>query len=469
MANVVVEPELLRVYECDALAALKALPQLVVLPETTSQVQAVVKLCQQHQVPIVPRGAGTGLTGGSLSVPGGIMLVLTKMQRVLVVDANNRTAWVQAGTRNLAISEAAKPYGLYYAPDPSSQIACSIGGNIAQNSGGVHCLKYGLTVHNVLQIKLVTATGELLAIGGNGLDAPGLDVLAVCVGSEGLLGIVVEVLVRLLPIPPCTHVLLAAFNSIATAGAAVAAIIAGGLIPAGLELMDNAAICVTNDFVNAGYPTEAAAILLCELDGLPEQVAADMATASQILAQQGAVTIRQAQDDNERKRFWAGRKAAFPAVGRIAANYYCMDGTIPRQHLAAVLENINQLAANIGLAVVNVFHAGDGNLHPLILYDARVAGDYDKAEQLGGQILQLCVAMGGTITGEHGVGLEKINHMCVQFSAMELQQFRRLKLAFDANDLLNPGKAIPSLHRCAEFGRLHVAHGQLPHPELERF
>lgn len=467
--NVIADPESLRVYECDALLALRALPQLVVLPETTEQVQALLRLCHTQGVPVVARGAGTGLAGGALPVADGIVLGLSKMQQIIKIDPNNRTARVQPGVRNLAISEAAKVYGLYYAPDPSSQIACTIGGNIAENSGGVHCLKYGLTVHNVVQIKLVTLTGELLTLGGSGLDAPGYDLLAVTIGSEGLLGVVVEATLRLLPSQPCTQVLLAAFDSIEQAGNAVAAIIAGGLVPAGLELMDNAAIRVTDAFVHANYPIEAEAILLCELDGLSEQVATDAAKALTILQTNGAVEIRTARDAQERKLFWAGRKAAFPAVGRIAADYYCMDGTIPRKHLAQVLTQINRMAGKLDLKVVNVFHAGDGNLHPLILYDARNPGEYAKAEQLGGQILELCVAVGGTITGEHGVGIEKLNQMCVQFSSAELQQFQRLKAAFDPANLLNPGKAIPTLHRCAEFGQMHVHHGQLPHPELERF
>ncbi len=467
--NVISDPERLKVYECDALVALRVMPQLVVLPETVEQVQALLKLCHHHGVPVVARGAGTGLTGGSISVENGIVLGLSKMNNILALDPDNRTARVQAGVRNLAISEAAKIHGLYYAPDPSSQIACTIGGNLAQNSGGVHCLKYGLTVHNVLQIKLVTMTGELLTLGGSGLDAPGYDLLAVTIGSEGLLGIVVEATVRLLPIQPCIQVLLAAFENIEQAGTAVAAIIAGGLIPAGLELMDNAAIRVTEAFVHAGYPVDAGAILLCELDGPEAQVEADRQKAEQILKTHGAVEIRLAEAAEQRKLFWAGRKAAFPAVGRIAADYYCMDGTIPRKHLAGVLTRINQLAEALGLRVVNVFHAGDGNLHPLILYDMSIPGDYDKAELLGGQILELCVEVGGTITGEHGVGLEKLKHMCVQFSALELEQFHRLKQAFDPKQLLNPGKAIPTLHRCAEFGHMHVHQGQLPFPDLERF
>ena len=467
--NVIVDPESLRVYECDALVALRTLPPLVALPETVEQIQALMRLCYQHNVPVVARGAGTGLAGGAMPVANGILLGLSKMQQILAIDPRNRTARVQPGVRNLAISEAAKPYGLYYAPDPSSQIACTIGGNIAENSGGVHCLKYGLTVHNVLQVKLVTIEGELLTLGGNGFDASGYDLLAVAIGSEGLLGIVVEATVRLLPIQPYTQVLLAAFDSIEQAGDAVAAVIAGRLVPTGLELMDNAAIRVTDAFVHANYPVEAEAILLCELDGLSEQVEADVNKAKSILQANGAIEIRTAKDDKERKLFWAGRKAAFPAVGRISADYYCMDGTIPRKHLAKVLTQISQYASDLGLKVVNVFHAGDGNLHPLILYDASKPGEYERAEQLGGQILELCVAVGGTITGEHGVGMEKLNQMCVQFSTTELQQFERLKTAFDSKNLLNPGKVIPSLHRCAEFGQMHVHKGQLPFPELERF
>ena len=467
--NVIADQVSLRVYECDALSAYRQLPELVVLPETVEQVQAVLKLCATHKIPVVARGAGTGLAGGALPVDGGIVLGLSKMNRILAIDPANLSATLQPGVRNLAISEAAKPYGLYYAPDPSSQIACSIGGNVAENAGGVHCLKYGLTVHNVLRLKLVTMDGELFSLGGSGLDAPGYDLLALAIGSEGLLGVVVEITVRLLPLQSRTQVLLAAFASVEQAGAAVAAIIAGGLLPAGLELMDNAAIQATEAFVHAGYPVDAAAILLCELDGMPEQVAADSARAESILQGNGATEIRKAGDESRRKRFWAGRKAAFPAVGRIASDYYCMDGTIPRKHLAFVLKQIAELADHYQLAVVNVFHAGDGNLHPLILYDGNRQDDFQKAEALGGKILELCVAVGGAITGEHGVGVEKIGQMCVQFQAAELQQFYRLKQAFDPLGLLNPGKAIPTLHRCAEFGRMHVHQGQLPHPELERF
>lgn len=467
--NVISDQASLRVYECDALSAYRNLPDLVVLPETVEQVQSVLRLCSDNNIPVVTRGAGTGLAGGALPVNGGIVLGLSKMNRILAIDPVNRTATLQPGVRNLAISEAAKAYGLYYAPDPSSQIACSIGGNVAENAGGVHCLKYGLTVHNVLQIKLATIDGQLLTLGGLGLDAPGYDLLAVAIGSEGLLGVVVEVTVRLLPLQPQTLVLLAAFASIEQAGAAVSAIIAEGVLPSGLELMDNDAIRATEAFVNAGYPVDAAAILLCELDGLPEQVEADSARAEAILEGNGAVEIRKASDESQRKKFWAGRKAAFPAVGRIASDYYCMDGTIPRKYLAAVLKRIAELGAQYHLRVVNVFHAGDGNLHPLILYDASQPGDFEKAEALGGKILELCIDVGGTITGEHGVGTEKLNQMCVQFQPGELQQFHSLKQAFDPYGLLNPGKAIPTLHRCAELGRMHVHNGQIPHPELERF
>ncbi len=469
MDNVIADPARLRVYECDALSAYRQLPELVVLPETTEQVQAILQLCAAQQVPVVARGAGTGLAGGAMPVSGGIVLGLSKMQQILALDPLNRTATLQPGVRNLAISEAARAYGLYYAPDPSSQIACSIGGNIAENAGGVHCLKYGLTVHNVLQIKLVTMDGTLLTLGGSGLDSPGYDLLALAIGSEGLLGVVVEISVRLLPLQPVTQVLLAAFSSIEQAGAAVAAIIADGLLPAGLELMDNAAIRATEAFVNAGYPLEAAAIVLCELDGLAEQVSADMQRLQALLQAHQASEIRIASDASQRQRFWAGRKSAFPAVGRIASDYYCMDGTIPRKHLASVLQQISAMADRFQLQVVNVFHAGDGNLHPLILYDGSQAGDFAKAEALGAEILELCVAVGGTITGEHGVGIEKLGQMCVQFQAAELQQFLRLKRAFDPQGLLNPGKAIPTPHRCAELGRMHVHHGQLPHPQLERF
>lgn len=458
-----------RPYECDGLSAYRQLPGVVVLPDTVEQVQAILKLCHRYKTPVVPRGAGTGLSGGALPLAQGVLLSLTKFNRILALDPVNRTATVEPGVRNLAISEAVAGYGLYYAPDPSSQIACTIGGNVAENSGGVHCLKYGLTVHNVLGLKVLTLAGDLLEIGGQCLDSPGYDLLALITGSEGLLGVVVEVTIKLLPKPPYAQVLLAAFDRIESAGAACAAIIACGILPAGLELMDRAATCAVEDFVHAGYPLEAEAILLCELDGIREEVEAEIPRLQTVLGSSGATEIRLAHDEAERRRFWAGRKAAFPAVGRIAADYYCMDGTIPRRHLAQVLSRIGQLSSEYGLPVVNVFHAGDGNLHPLICYDANVPGELDKAEALGGKILELCVEVGGTVTGEHGVGVEKLNQMCVQFNALELSQFHAVKRAFDPQGLLNPGKAIPTLHRCAEWGAMHVHHGRLPFPELERF
>jgi glycolate oxidase len=467
--NILSDPEEMKAYECDALSAYKVMPWLVLMPVTVEEVQQLLQLCQRYKIPVVARGAGTGLSGGALPVSNGVLLSMAKFNRILVIDQDNRIARVQPGVRNLAVSDAAAPYGLYYAPDPSSQIACTIGGNVAENSGGVHCLKYGLTVHNVTGITFLTMAGELIELGSSALDSSGYDLLALFAGSEGLLGIIVEVTLRLLPSPETTATLLAVFNDIGQAGAAVAAIIAAGLLPAGLEMMDNPAIRATEAFIKAGYPVEAAAIVLCEFDGMAEQVSNDMALAQSVFAQSGAGEIRIAGNESERKLLWAGRKAAFPAVGRITPDYYCMDGTIPRKRLAEVLKGIAQLAGDCGLRVANVFHAGDGNLHPLILYDANKPGELEKAEALGGKILELCIAVGGTITGEHGVGMEKINQMCVQFSEAELIQFHAVKAAFDPDGLLNPGKAIPSLHRCAEFGGLHVHRGKMPFPDLERF
>ncbi|MFZ0254087.1 MAG: FAD-linked oxidase C-terminal domain-containing protein [Gammaproteobacteria bacterium] len=463
------EEEDLRPYECDGLSAYRQVPLVAVLPDTLQQVQQCLRVCREQRVPVVVRGAGTGLSGGALPLTDGVLLSLAKFNRILDVDPVARTARVEPGVRNLAISEAAVPFGLYYAPDPSSQIACTIGGNVAENSGGVHCLKYGLTVHNVLEVKMITSEGEILTLGGGALDAPGYDLLALLTGSEGLLGVIVEVTVKLLPKPECARVLLAAFHTVEAAGAAVAAIIANGIIPGGLEMMDNAAIRAAEDFVHAGYPTDAAAILLCEVDGSAAEVADQIAQVEAILSACGATQVRLSRSEAERTRFWAGRKNAFPAVGRISPDYYCMDGTIPRRELARVLSRTAELSKSYGLAVANVFHAGDGNLHPLILYDANRPGELERTEELGGKILELCVEVGGTITGEHGVGIEKLNQMCVQFSADELNQFHAVKHAFDPGGLLNPGKAIPTLHRCAEFGAMHVHHGQLPHPELERF
>ena len=458
-----------RPYECDGLSAYRRLPMLVALPETIEQVQAILKICSEAKLPVVARGAGTGLSGGALPLEEGLLLSLAKFNQILKIDADARTAVVQPGVRNLAISEAADPFGLYYAPDPSSQIACTIGGNVAENAGGVHCLKYGLTVHNIQQIKMVTIDGELITIGGSGLDSPGYDLLAIMTGSEGMLGVIVEITVKLLPKPERAQVLLAAFDDVVKAGAAVGNIISAGIIPAGLEMMDKLSIKAAEDFVHAGYPLDAEAILLCELDGTNEEVSVHISHVRDILKDSGAVEVRTAKDEQERLTFWKGRKAAFPAVGRLAPDYYCMDGTIPRKRLPEVLQAIHYMSEEYGLPVANVFHAGDGNLHPLILYDANKPGELERTEEFGGKILEFCVEVGGTITGEHGVGLEKINQMCVQFDSLELTQFHALKAAFDPEGLLNPGKAVPTLHRCAEFGAMHVHHGELPFPELERF
>jgi len=463
------QPEELRPYECDGLSAYRQLPLVVVIPETQEQLRAVLRLCSENSVPVVARGSGTGLSGGALPIADGVLLSLARFNRIIAIDSHNRTARVQPGVTNLSISTAAAAYGLYYAPDPSSQIACSIGGNVAENAGGVHCLKYGLTTHNIQALEVLTIDGEQLTIGSQALDAPGYDLLALMTGSEGLLGVITEVTVKLLPCPDVAQVVLAAFDSVDAAGAAVTATIASGIIPAGLELLDEPAIRAVEKFINTGYPKDAAAILLCELDGTREDVAAQVERVRQVFAQAGATAQKVSRDEQERQRFWAGRKAAFPAMGRLSPDYYCMDGTIPRKHLAHVLNRIGTLSDEYGLPICNVFHAGDGNLHPLILYDANQPGELERTEELGGRILELCVEVGGTITGEHGVGMEKINQMCVQFNSAELQQFHAIKQAFDPDSLLNPGKAIPTLHRCAEFGAMHVHHGELPHPELERF
>ncbi len=459
----------LRVYESDGLTAYRQPPKLVVLPETIDEIQAVMAICQQHGIPIVSRGAGTSLSGGALPHKDGIVLSLAKMNRLLSLDPLNRTARVQPGMRNLAISEAVRHLGLYYAPDPSSQIACTIGGNVAENAGGVHCLKYGLTVHNIAGLKVATMAGDLIDLGGDSLDSPGFDLLSLVVGSEGMLGIVVEVTVRLRPIPTCAKVVMGVFDSVKNAGESVAEIIGSGIIPAGIEMMDNPAICAAEDFVNAGYPKEAQAILLCELDGIKEEVDDQIRQVEAIFRVSGATESRVAKDEQERALFWSGRKAAFPAVGRISPDYYCIDGTIPRQSLGHVLTEINRLSAQYRLPVANVFHAGDGNLHPLILYDANVPGELQKTEALGSRILELCIEVGGTITGEHGVGAEKIGEMCVQFSDDERSQFHRVRNCFDPDSLLNPGKAIPTLARCAEHNAMHVHAGNLPFPELDRF
>jgi glycolate oxidase len=459
----------LRPFECDGLSAYRTTPMVVALPHTIEQVQRLLKFASTHKIPVVARGAGTGLSGGALPLEKGILLVMARFNKILQIDPDAGTARVQPGVRNLAISQAAAPYGLYYAPDPSSQIACSIGGNVAENAGGVHCLKYGLTVHNLLAVDILTMDGERLTLGSSALDSPGFDLLALFTGSEGMLGIIVEVTVKLIPKPQSAKVLLASFNDIEKAGAAVAKIIGAGIIPGGLEMMDNLALRAAEDFVHAGYPVDAEAILLCELDGAEADVEEDLARVAALLREAGAVHLHIAKDEAERQRLWAGRKNAFPAVGRLAPDYYCMDGTIPRRELPHVLRRIAELSDTYGLRVANVFHAGDGNMHPLILFDANVPEQMENADALGGKILELCIEVGGTITGEHGVGREKISQMCVQFSNDELELFHALKAAFDPERLLNPGKNIPTLNRCAEFGLMHVSHGQLPFPELERF
>ena len=459
----------LRAYESDGLSAYCQPPRLVLLPESIAQVQKVVAVCQQHAIPVVSRGAGTCLSGGALPHKDGIVLSLAKMNKMLVVDRPNRTATMQPGMRNLAISEAVEAFGLYYAPDPSSQIACTIGGNVAENAGGVHCLKYGVTLHNIMSLKVATIDGDLIDIGDHCLESPGFDLLPLLVGSEGMLGVVVEVTVKLLPIPRVAKVVMGIFDSVQKAGDSVAGIIGSGIIPAGIEMMDNLAIRATEDFVHAGYPLDAKAILLCELDGSEQDVDAQIRQVENFFRHQGATDTRVAHDAQQRALFWSGRKAAFPAVGRLSPDYYCIDGTIPRRALGQVLSAINTLSQQYQLRIANVFHAGDGNLHPLILYDASVAGELQKAEELGHRILQLCIAVGGTITGEHGVGVEKIGDMCVQFSDDERQQFHRIRHCFDAKSLLNPGKAIPTLARCAEHNAMHVHHGELPFPQLERF
>ena len=456
-------------YECDGLSAYRQSPMVVLLPDAVGQIEQIMAFCFEHQVPVVARGAGTGLSGGALPNQDGILLSLARFNNILAIDLDNQTARVQPGVTNLGISDAVRPHGLYYAPDPSSQIACSIGGNVAENSGGVHCLKYGLTVHNVMSVEVITVEGERMTLGSEALDAPGFDLLALFNGSEGMLGIIVEVTVKLLAIPEQATVLLAAFDDIEKAGRAVGEIIAAGVIPAGLEMMDRLSIKAAEDFVHANYPLDAEAILLCELDGDVRSVAAETAIVKNVLEQAGATEIRIAEDEAERALFWKGRKSAFPAVGRLAPDYYCMDGTIPRSQLPEVLNNMQAMSARYNLPVANVFHAGDGNLHPLILYDANNPGELKKAEDFGAEILRLCVEVGGTITGEHGVGVEKIDQMCNQFQTAELGQFHAIKAAFDQPGLLNPGKAVPTLHRCAELGAMHVHNGELPFPELDRF
>jgi glycolate oxidase len=467
--GVIVQADALRAYESDGLTAYRQVPLLVVLPEDTQQVAAILRWCHDNGVKVVPRGAGTSLSGGALPLADAILLGLSRLNRILEIDYEERLAIVQPGVANLAITRAVEGAGFYYAPDPSSQIACSIGGNVAENSGGVHCLKYGLTTNNVLGVELVTMAGEIVQIGGRTLESPGLDLLGVLVGSEGLLGVVTEVTVRILPSPEHARALLIGFETVEGAGKCVADIIAAGIIPAGMEMMDRPAIHAAEAFVKAGYPLDVDALLIVEIDG-PELECAYLGDLVQsIAAANGARSVRASRDESERLSFWAGRKAAFPAVGRLAPDYYCMDGTIPRRRLPEVLQRIAQLSERHGLGVANVFHAGDGNLHPLILYDANKPGELDRAEAFGADILRLCVEVGGVLTGEHGVGVEKRDLMPEMFSEIDLAHQQRVKCAFDPELLLNPGKVFPVLHHCAELGRMHVHHGQLPFADLPRF
>ncbi|WP_395668960.1 FAD-linked oxidase C-terminal domain-containing protein [Rhodoferax sp.] len=456
-------------YECDGLTAYRERPLVVALPETEAQVQAVLKTCYALKVPVVARGAGTGLSGGAMPHAMGVTLSLAKFNKILAVDPNSRTAVVQCGVRNLAISEAAAPYGLYYAPDPSSQIACTIGGNVAENSGGVHCLKYGLTLHNIQKVRGFTMDGEPITFGSDALDSPGYDLLSVVVGSEGMLAVTLEVTVKLVPKPQLARCIMASFDDIRKAGAAVAEVIAAGIIPAGLEMMDKPMTAAVEDFVHAGYDLNAEAILLCESDGTPEEVEEEIGRMGAVLTAAGATQIAVSNSEAERLRFWSGRKNAFPASGRISPDYMCMDSTIPRKRLADILLAIAEMEKKYQLRCANVFHAGDGNLHPLILFDANDPDQLRRCELFGAEILETSVAMGGTVTGEHGVGVEKLNSMCVQFSAEENAQMFALKAAFDTEGLLNPGKVIPTLQRCAEYGKELVRGGKLKHPDLPRF
>ena len=467
--SVLYNTEELKPYECDGLPVYRKVPLAVVLPASEPQVQSVLRLCRDVRVPVVARGAGTGLSGGAMPHDQGIVLSLAKFNRILSIDPLARTARVQPGVRNLAISQAAEAYGMYFAPDPSSQIACTIGGNVAENSGGVHCLKYGLTVHNILAMRAYTIDGDLLEIGGETLDAPGYDLLALVTGSEGMLCVTTEITVRLLPTPVKARAILAAFDRIEQAGQAVADVIAAGIIPGGMEIMDKAVTAAVEPYVQAGYPLDAEAILIVESDGTDEEVEEEIEKINAVLQRAGAAQLRVSHSEQERYKFWSGRKSAFPAIGRITPDYYCIDGTVPRKRLAEVLRGIGEMERKYGLRCANVFHAGDGNLHPLIMFDANKPQEIERTEAFAAEILELSVKVGGTITGEHGVGVEKINQMCVQFSAAEIQMFHGVKRAFDAPGLLNPGKAIPTLRRCAEYGRMHVHEGNLPHAELPRF
>jgi glycolate oxidase len=456
-------------YECDGLTAYREHPLVVALPETSDQVAAVLRECHRLQVPVVARGAGTGLSGGAMPHAMGVTLSLAKFNQIIKIDALARTATLQCGVRNLAISEAAAPYGLYYAPDPSSQIACTIGGNVAENSGGVHCLKYGLTLHNVLRVRGYTVSGEAVEFGSEALDCAGLDLMSVLVGSEGMLAVMLEVTVKLVPKPQLARCIMASFDDIARAGDAVANVIAAGIIPAGLEMMDKPMTAAVEDYVHAGYDLNAAAILLCESDGTPEEVEEEIGRMQAVLQRSGATRMEVSTSEAQRLKFWSGRKNAFPATGRLSSDYMCMDSTIPRKRLADILIAISAMEKKYGLRCLNVFHAGDGNLHPLIMFDANNADELHRCELFGADILESSVAMGGTVSGEHGVGIEKLSAMCVQFSPAEREQMLSLKRAFDPRELLNPGKVIPSLARCAEYGKMHVRRGLLPFADISRF
>ena len=467
--NVIDDRDGMRAFDSDGLTAYSAMPLIVALPESTAQVAAVLSACAETGVKVVPRGAGTGLSGGALPLADGVSLALTKLNSILEIDYANRCAVVQPGVTNLAISEAVAAEGFYYAPDPSSQIACSIGGNVAENSGGVHCLKYGVTTNNILGLEIVTMDGAVLRLGGRHLDSGGYDLMGVLTGSEGLLGVITEVTVRILPRPETARALLIGFPEVAAGGDCVARVIAEGIVPGGMEMMDRAAIHAAEAFCGAGYPLDAEALLIVELDGPAVEVDELLGRVGAIARDCGAVTLRASESEEERLRFWLGRKSAFPAVGRISPDYYCMDGTIPRARLAEVLSRMSALSARHGLRVANVFHAGDGNLHPLILYDANAPGELETAEAFGADILKLCVEVGGVLSGEHGIGVEKRDLMGEMFDEVDLNQQQRLKCAFDPDGLLNPGKMFPQLHRCAELGRMHIHRGKVPFPDLPRF
>jgi len=467
--GVIASEEELRAYECDGLSAYRQIPMVVVLPETTDQVARILRYCHDGKIKVVPRGAGTSLSGGALPLADGVVLGLGKFKRILEIDYANRCAVVQPGVTNLAITQAVEHDGFYYAPDPSSQIACTIGGNVAENSGGVHCLKYGLTTNNVLGVEMVLMDGQIVRFGGKHLDASGYDLLGLITGSEGLLGVITEVTVRILKSPETARAVLLGFLTNEAAGDCVAGIIAAGIIPGGMEMMDRPAVHATEEFVHAGYPLDVEALLIVELDGPEAEVDYLMGRIDGIAKDKGAVYSRVSTSEEERLNFWAGRKAAFPAVGRISPDYYCMDGTIPRHKLPLVLSRMAEMSKKYGLRVANVFHAGDGNLHPLILYDANVPGELEKTEEFGAEILKLCVEVGGVLTGEHGVGVEKRDLMGTMFDETDLAHQERVKCAFDPNSLLNPGKMFPTLHRCAELGRMHVHRGEVRFPDIPRF